>query len=460
MDKKILSIYKNDGKWDFIENLEQNSSIGFDVKKARAGRNEKQQHVYHSTEKELTYKIREGVGKQGQLLLAPIAETFLHNSNKYVKKILHATKTKPAIINDSGNAFCEDLGECTVKDLDNNYYTILHDGTDLEDEFYKRQKDYREICDLFGIVAEDFNYASTLTCRAIMYEHFKNIHGMEHVTEDEDDWIMESSQGGLMLADKGIEIDELYKYDINSMYGFLMQSEELKFPLTKGIIKTKTKINKKLFAIWKLKINGQHRLFKRTQGDKYTPYHIKLLDHLKIPYELDQCENNVIIFYDPINSCDVFEYMRKLFELKKNGNKHAKEVINCTWGEATRRKSYEVPAEDVKEDRKHLIVGYNHVKNTFLLKGGDHPFKYVTARLKPFLLSYARYFIVTSFLNKIPNDKLFQVNTDGFCSTLTPEEIRKIYPISPEFGHLKIEKHYTKAFIKNCHKIILKDKIT
>lgn len=455
MDKKIETIYKTDGNWDFITELAENSSIGFDVKKKRAGRNETGQKVYHATDKKLTYKIREGTAKCCEMLLAPIAETLLHNSNKFVKKILWTNKNKPAIVTKDGRAFCEELKLCKSEDLTEDYFCLYNKKSleDLEKEYYQRQKDYREIGERFGINAEEFIYSDTLTARALLYHHIKHIQGMQHVTYDEYSWIDGSSQGGLMTATEGV-FENVRKYDINSMYGYLMQRSGFQFPLTEGTIQTVSKIDKRKVGIWKLNILSNHRLFRRTKDNKYTTYHIWLLDTLKIRYELIKCDNNAIIYTDAIDGDDIFYYLRDLFELKRNGNMHAKDVINCTWGEATREKTFDVPCEDVGLDRKHLIVGYNHERNTFKLQGGQHPYKHVTARLKPFLLSYVRYFFVGSILRYIPEDKLLQINTDGFFSTMTPEEIADIWQISKELGHLKIEKEYKKAHIVNCHKII------
>lgn len=448
MDKKIGSLYKNDGNWDFVAELEQNSSIGFDVKKKRPGRNEKGQTVYHKTNKKLFYMIRQGSQQCAELPRAAIAETLLHNSNKFVNKFLNIHKTKPAIVMKDGRAFCEELKLCRTEDLTDDYYLHYYDEApeNLEIEFYNRQKNYREICGLFGLNAEEFLYSKTLTARAILYQHAKHIHGMRHVTYDEYPWIDESSQGGLMMATQGT-FENIRKYDINSMYGYLMQSGGFRFPLTEGIIQTVHKIDKQKIGIWKLNIKSNNRLFRNTRGNKYTTYHIWLLDKLKVKYELVKCENNAIIYNDVVNGDDIFYYMRDLFELKRNGNKHGKDVINCTWGEVTREKKFEVPCEDVGMDRKDFIVGYNHVRNTFVLNQSDHPYKHALARLKPFLLSYVRYFFVGSILRHIPPEKLLQVNTDGFVSTLTPEEIADIWPISSDIGHLKIEKHYEKAQI-------------
>lgn len=397
------------------------------------------------------------------VLSSRVAETLLHNSTKFKKKCNNIQKSKVAIkkVNSPTHEyFCDELQYCQLEDLSNDYFIIDVDtDDDLKIYFENRKKSYKQICDAFNIDTEEFMYSEIFTCRAILYNQFKHLQGMQHVTFDELKYLDGSSQGGILYADKGIH-KNMFKYDINSMYGFMMKHPEFYFPLREGKITTIKEIDKSKYGIYKLKIIGSYVFFRNTPDDYYTTYHIMLLDYLAMKYELVLENDNAIIYDDVMAGKDIFgDMMDKLFELKRNGNPHSKSVMNCSWGTASKKKKYEIPIEDIKEGdpRIHLINDVDYFNGTVTLFSDSHPFKHATGRIKAFLLSFCRYFIVKYILSEVKQvrkSKIVQVNTDGFVCNLPPHKISLLYPISTEFGHLKFEEQYNEVDIKHVRKIV------
>lgn len=368
----------------------------------------------------------------------------------------------------TGEYYNKNIGLCNddEKKAENNYFVInytekqMEKVTNLKDEYEKRAKGYKEITDHFGIDCESAFCCDVLVARMLAGNFLKYFNGWEHITFEEQFFLNGSFQGGITYCNKG-KYNNVTKCDINSAYPFCMQSKTFRMPATVGTITTITEIDKSKLGIYKLNIKGSHFLFKRTDG-YYTSYHIEILDLLKIKYELAEGEN-AIIWDEWITGNDAFDYMNDLYEMKNNGNKYVKGIMNSTWGILSREKVTQIPLEDVTEKMKPFVVSID-IQNFTALVNLDgvndkvkipRPYKFVTARIKTFITSYVRMFFIKNILFPLHDQghKIYQINTDGFITSATKEEIKNIYSVSAKMGDLKIEEEYEKCEIVHIRKI-------
>jgi hypothetical protein len=464
MIKNILQKkLKETENYDFIKELDETyEHVGFSVK--TVPRNGKQKTI-HETNKKINIDVQIINKKEFKILQEFKAlgmEPYCKSANPFKGTLLVAKDSKILFGKTILNCYSEEHGYTTTDKIQNldKYFRIeftdkeINDMGSLEIEWFNRKKNFDEIAKIFEIDAKKYMYDGRLMCRAILKQNLINFKGAEHVTYTEFPFINGACQGAMMYAKSGI-YKSCWKYDINSMYPYLMTHPNFYFPLSEGIITTITKIDKKKFGIYKLKILSNHRLFKETADGYYTNYHVKLMDILDVKYKLASFD--ALIFDSVADSELLFGYFNDLFELKRNGNTHAKEIMNMTWGGASKKKTYTMTLEELDEaDAYDRVVRMYVEKGYAIVMDSERPFKHVTARLKPFLMSFVRLLFVQKILKPVLDAgyEIHQINTDGFVSNIPPCVMTKIRNISKELGDLKIEEEYETCNVVHVRKVL------
>jgi hypothetical protein len=385
---------------------------------------------------------------------------IIESSDKKMKDIKCVVEEKLALYNQELKKYCYDNGEkviLTRQEPDRDEFRIvLTESEEMKKEYKTRVKHMQEIAELFSLDASKSCYMATTLSRNIAYCTLKHINGAEHIGEAEAIYIDGASRGALHYADKGRVIEKCFDYDVNSMYTYLLTSTDFEFPIRSG---KEIPIDDECDnCIYKLNVLGKHRFWADTPDNFYNKYQMELLKLLKIPYEI---VGNVKYSYDSvIKASDVFGYMKKIYATKTDENKpYVKEVLNTTWGILSRKKVYEIPFADYKNTRNHNdrdIIRLDLNRGVFIMRSDSKPYKHVTGRLKTFLLSYSRLWIVKNILIPLEQKgfEIYQVNTDGFITNAKQAEMTQIYPMSSEMGHLKLEKEFKeKHTIKHVHNI-------
>jgi hypothetical protein len=332
---------------------------------------------------------------------------------------------------------------------------------DIQKEYEERYNGIRQIMKQFKIQPFPALYKESILCRELFKQANSHLHGCEYVEDSELPFLEGSMRGQMTYIDNGAIINDCIKYDINSQYMDMMTSKGFKIPLTVGKICTIEEItDTDITAIYKLKVHGENILWKDSDNDYYTNYHVKILSRLNIDYELVQEEDNAIIWEHCITGDKLFSYLHDLYELKKKGNKYAKAVINTTWGQLSRHSEIWLPLSKYDPDKDRLRVkDWNFEKDLVLLRPttGKGEFKYITGRIKTFILSYTRYRFIKDYLQPTlkAGYNIHLVNTDAFLTNAPAEVVEKFGKgIGQECGQLKIEATYTgKHKVVNIRKI-------
>ena len=252
---------------------------------------------------------------------------------------------------------------------------------------------------------------------------------MDAITLMEFQWLEEATTGALiykLMADCG----DTFYYDVNSMYPSRLNS--MFIPIRVGefnsnaqayldkIKEDPTKTN--FMVILRLKITGQNAYFRFNPLHKYTNFDIQSALTLGLNIEVINDGEANALFY-PLSSCitgsKLFDgYITEMYGLKRDNVKGAKQLLNILWGalcQQTKHKHYIRNANheiDIAEGVFHSIrttaLGEEEIKMT------DDKIPYITnlARLKPFLLSSARYRMV-QLLKDIPIENVVRIHTDG-----------------------------------------------
>lgn len=323
----------------------------------------------------------------------------------------------------------------------------------LEEEFYGRIKDLTEACAFFGVDASKYNYNERTLTRVICYSNVKYLQGCQHVTLQESEILDGAMVGALNYADCNRSFANGYGYDVNSFYPFVMSHTDFRFPVTEG--KWTSKPSSRLFdeaplEVRKLEILGTHKYWRNSPDNYYDTYQMQLLDLLGIPYKAvdDRC----LRYSEPVKSSTLFSYFDDLYEMKKNGNKHAKLLLNSCHGQLSRKKDFEVDADTIRDELLEKVVGYVESRNTFVIRD-ERPFKFVFGRIKNFLYSYVRLSLVRDYILPIEEKgfEIYQIKTDGFTTNAPPS----VVTLGKNMGDLKLEKEFEGNWrVKNTKQII------
>ena len=220
------------------------------------------------------------------------------------------------------------------------------------------------------------------------------------------------------------------------------------FPMMEGkeVCRTDER-EKNMLEIYDLEIKGIHKYWRNSPDNKYNTYQIKILELLGIPFKY--VGETKLQFQNCVRGSDVFGYMKEIFEMKKEGNSFAKDLLICSWGEFCREKSFTVPITELRDDQINNVVEWCLEKNlAYVNTDGERHYKHATARIKPFILSYQRWQLLKNIV--IPLEKsgyeVYKIKTDGVLTNAPEEEMSKIYKLGSDIGQLKVEKNYTGKF--------------
>jgi hypothetical protein len=315
------------------------------------------------------------------------------------------------------------------------------------DYFTLMKEEYREICEPYGINAENCVYSANLVARDFTFKNIGFLHGASHVTDKEFKILEGSVRGAFTYARKNQIIKDCYDYDLNNAYNYLQSQTDFMFPLresTSLYIKSKHRDNSLVtkdneLVIAKLKILGEHKYWKATNDNYYNSYHIQLLDRLGIKYEVEE----VYRYLDCVKTKELFTHLQHIYDCKVKGNSHAKDVSTIGWGLHAKAHDKRKHISELKPKDFTKILSHDPNTHMVEVKKEGRQYKHVTARIKPFLLAYGRLHLIDILLKvEEAGYQIYQSNTDGFVSNITPEEMAKIYPISKQLGHLKVKQQF------------------
>lgn len=281
----------------------------------------------------------------------------------------------------------------------------------------------------------------------------------EPLLQDEAEWINLSSFSALIKAE--VYSGELYKYDVKSLYPYLMNSTTLKFPVKRGEFKQITEFNNDFiynfeYGIYRCIVSESedeniNKLFGFNVDNYYTSIDLTNAKKLNLSIKLiiDSKPNFLHWSRDKlITFNEVFKnYIDILFPLKENKVQKAKNILNMLWGalgEINKRKQY-VSKEFSLEEEEEIIEMYPSLDETaHVIKTTKRNNYYKTsfARLCPFLLAQGRKHMSDLMFGHRANIK--RIQTDGFYTT---EKIHTNRTVN--LGELKYEGYTPNGNILN-----------
>ena len=261
----------------------------------------------------------------------------------------------------------------------------------------------------------------------------------------ESKWINDSSCGALMYWEtyKG-KADE---YDINSRYPHIMQKNQNYFPIREGQYLTLKEIDVKNveYGIYRCTITKtDSRLFKFFRfnpKNTYTSIDIKVAIDYGLKIEMIQNGQPNFLYYSKdklMNGAYLFKsFVDELFELKSQKVDGAKQILNTLWGGLTEKNHFDHTSDPNEEmninDCNISKISYGNklsIKCTYY----DKPqFKTNWARIKPYILAYAREQMFYRF-RSMESDIVY-LHTDGFLMKDGHPEMF----LSDKLGGLKYE---------------------
>jgi hypothetical protein len=236
-----------------------------------------------------------------------------------------------------------------------------------------------------------------------------------------------------------------YKYDVKSMYPFLLSSP-LKFPIERGEfnILCQDEFNKMEYyqlGIYRVKIEKSedeniNKLFRFNKYNKYTHTSLEHAKSLNLKMTLIQDEKANFLYYNSqekrIGCNELFgEYVNYMYDLKEKESKlkgqrkkeilKSKQILNCLWGGLCEiDKSYLIfrnKVLNIDDDCDIYSIKPNEKNENHLeiiTTKQSKFYKTGFARLSPFLISQGRYMMSKIIYPHKENIK--QLHTDGFVS--------------------------------------------
>ena len=278
----------------------------------------------------------------------------------------------------------------------------------------------------------------------------------EPILQDEALWIKESSFSALIIAEKYEGL--LYKYDVKSLYPYIMTSNTLKVPVKRGEFKIITELSKyPEFGIYRCNIEKSedeniNKIFRWNKSNKYSQPDIFNAQELGLKIDLI-IDNEPNFLYYPRDSLITFgelfkQYVEILFPLKEKKITSSKNILNILWGalcQIDKKKHFVNQEFNISDDEEILeiypssIEGHDIIRTT--KKNGFYKTNY--ARLCPFLLAQGRRHM--SKLLYEHRNHVYRIQTDGFLIDKLIHE-----NIDVGIGGLKYEGFNENAIILNC----------
>lgn len=283
----------------------------------------------------------------------------------------------------------------------------------------------------------------------------------KRVKEDEFDKLEKSSLGALIWCKeyKG----KGYEYDICSMYPSIMKSSSMSFPVGRGKVMRLSQQeidNSKFFkyGLYNCHIDVKDsRLMRTSKQNWYTHFDLTRAKELKYDIKMIDSEENALIYSDDLmNGKKLFgDFVDYMYNLKKNGVSGSKDMINCLWGLLCReKKSYKCRGSkdkelDLKVDGEVWLKPSDDDDNVIDVEVKMRKYMYSFARIKPFILSKARY--IMSKIVEHNLNHLVYMHTDGLI--LTRKDIilgMSKVSLGSDIGELKYKGYDEKCKIKSA----------
>lgn len=361
-----------------------------------------------------------------------------------------------------------------MRDYRNGQIWIKHNNVAtlraFYEDFVKNAEEIKEETDGF------INMYKTGSFKTTAIDLFTRLHPQiqaEPLDPIEERWISEAMQGSIAWGNK--YEGEGYKYDVCSMYPYIMQHQLFAFPIKKGVFKELTQqqfdeLPFPEFGIYNVEIeNTEPRLFRTNPEGKYTHYDLMRAKELGFEMKIKEGEAN-FLYYPPdtrVNGNHAFrKFVEYLFPLKQKGIKFAKLILNSLWGGLCQKNilalnSAKLGTIEIKDDQ-HIesvtTLPNNEVKIRVSKDGKYYETNY--ARIGPFLLASGRKMI--SEIMEPYIDDIQRVHTDGFISTNEIDFSKKKTKSAKlsnviggnNLGNIKYEGYCERMQIVNVNKII------
>ena len=302
-----------------------------------------------------------------------ITNTPEHNNNN--RKI--SFSDKQPIIYDATSFMCYDGKKefFLTKEQRNNIYSwktsniLINKSSDkltLQDEYLKFIQDANILKNETKGNINLFRTGGNKTTALNLFYNFNKHIKVDNIKQVEAEFINKSSHGALMYSEKGI-FDNIYKYDVVSMYPSIMASGQM-FPIREGELKNinKYEFNKNNFVpfgIYRCIIKGTNKLFKFNKHNFYTHIDIKQARELNLYIELVEDKEPNFLYYSReklITGNEIFkQYVEELFELKHKGIKQIKPILNILWGALTETKTKTIL---INNNDKNIITISGNIK--------------------------------------------------------------------------------------------------
>ena len=292
-----------------------------------------------------------------------------------------------------------------------------------------------------------FNFYKTGSFKQMALNYFYDITKAiqpDDISTIESEWIDNASYGALTHWQP--YTGHVKAYDVNSLYPYVMHKNQHYFPIKAGEFSIIDSLAPKpLFGIYRVNIskpdNKPYKMFQFNKLNYYTNMAIETatIYGLKVELIMDGKPNALIYSKDKVtNGAFLFQkYVKEIYELKQRKVKGSKDLLSVLWGALSESKLYEYYDH---EDKDTNIIEAKIVKMhagdqiSFKVRHIKKPFfKTNWARIKPFILAYARvqmFYCFRSF-----EDDIVRIHTDSIYLCKDSARIKT----GETIGNLKIE---------------------
>lgn len=279
---------------------------------------------------------------------------------------------------------------------------------------------------------------------------------VEPIFQDEAYWIKNSSFSSIIWAEQ--YEGELYKYDVKSLFPYLMTLTTNRFPIKRGEFKIINELPEILeFGIYRCEIEESedyniNKLFRYNKKNFYTQLDIYHARKLKLQINLIQDNKPNLLYYTPdklIKFGEVFKpFVDILYELKEKGIEKSKKILNMLWGalcEVDKRKHFVIDKYEIPDDEEISEIypcKYNENETIIKTTKINNYYKTPYARLCPFLLSKSRTYM-SEIMYPI-KENIHRINVDGFYTDKLLHSNKNV-----KIGELKYEGYNQNGIILN-----------
>jgi hypothetical protein len=296
----------------------------------------------------------------------------------------------------------------------------------------------------------------------------------------EGEWILDCYRGGLLDATP--YEGKAYKYDVSSMYPYIMNN--MRFAYKEGELKLLTQeemskwIDKKTgkqyfkYGMYRAVISGDIKkpVFRANVLNRFT--HIDMDTAFKEGYTIALIEDGGcnFIYYPESSRISGKELFKKYFEvLYPIKAKHVKEIpalnysyakslMNILWGALAEKRIYQKIYTGMYDDKEVRPLGVNEkITNTVFLGNGkkmheteklDDFFLSGFARIAPFLTAKGRQMMCNIIRDNCEPEDVKRIHTDGIITSVA---LKGLFPNKKEakLGELGYEGYCDNCVVKN-----------